>query len=196
VNKSLGFTSFYVHKPLLLKGKTPILSVKTIEMMNHRPRKTSLRPVQGANSSLRRRLDFKGELALAAAPTLIILIVLGFVEVLSRQRLLFASLASSAFLIYLDPQHGTNTVRTLVTSQMMAATIGLITYSVLGSGYISAGLAMIATIVLMIAFDVVHPPAVSTALSFALRSYDEANLVLECCDVPREKQDKQHTHYE
>ncbi|MEC4818085.1 MAG: hypothetical protein SAK29_33165 [Scytonema sp. PMC 1069.18] len=50
--------------------------------------------------------------------------MLAFVEVLSRQRLLFASLASSAFLIYLDPQHGSNTVRTLVLSQMMAASIG------------------------------------------------------------------------
>jgi hypothetical protein len=74
--------------------------------MNHRSRRSSLRPVQGANSALRQRLDLKGELALAAAPTLIVLIVLAFVEVLSRQRLLFASLASGAFLIYLDPQHG------------------------------------------------------------------------------------------
>ncbi len=139
---------------------------------------SSLKPLEGANRSLRSRLDLKGELALATAPTVLILTVLALVEVLSRQHLLFASLASSAFLIYLDPQHGTNTARTLVLSQMMAATIGLIMYSIFGSGYISGGIAMSITIVLMIVLDVVHPPAVSTSLSFALRAGNESNLVL------------------
>ncbi|WP_414585651.1 hypothetical protein [Scytonema sp. PCC 10023] len=92
---------------------------------------SSLKPLEGVNRSLRTRLDLKGELALATAPTVLILTVLALVEVLSRQHLLFALLTSSAFLIYLDPQHGTNTVRTLVLSQMMAATIGLIMYSIL-----------------------------------------------------------------
>jgi CBS-domain-containing membrane protein len=140
--------------------------------------RSSLKPVEGANRALRSRLTLKGELALAAAPTVIVLSVLALVEVLSRQRLLFASLASSAFLIYLDPQHGTNTVRTLITSQMMAATIGLVTYLILGSGYLSGAIAMVATIVLMIVLDVVHPPAVSTSLSFALRAGNQSNLVL------------------
>lgn len=63
-----------------------------------------------------------------------VLVVLGLVEVLSSQRLLFASLASSAFLIYLDPQHGTNTTRTLLISQMMAATVGWVMYLILGLG--------------------------------------------------------------
>ncbi|MBW4502341.1 MAG: HPP family protein [Scytonema hyalinum WJT4-NPBG1] len=139
---------------------------------------SSLKPLEGANRSLRSRLDLKGELALATAPTVLILTVLALVEVLSRQHLLFASLASSAFLIYLDPQHGTNTARTLVLSQMMAATIGLIMCSIFGSGYISGGIAMSITIVLMIVLDVVHPPAVSTSLSFALRAGNESNLVL------------------
>ncbi|MBE9182490.1 HPP family protein [Oculatella sp. LEGE 06141] len=140
--------------------------------------RSSLTPIQGANRSLRRRLNLKGEFALATGPTIIVLGVLAFVEVLSRQRLLFASLASSAFLIYLDPQHGTNTVRTLVIAQMMAAVIGLITYLTFGSGYLSGGVAMVTTIVLMILLDVVHPPAVSTSLSFALRAGNENNLVL------------------
>lgn len=143
--------------------------------MNHR---SSLQPLQGANRSLRRRLDWKGELALAIAPTAIVLIVLALVESLSRQRLLFASFASSAFLIYLDPQHGTNTVRTLVTAQTMAALIGFTTYTLLGSGYLSGGSAMVITIVLMILLDAMHPPAVSTSLSFALRTGKETNLAL------------------
>ena len=141
-------------------------------------KRSSLKPVEGANRSLRRRLHLKGELALATIPTVTILIVLALVEALSRQRLLFASLASSAFLIYLDPQHGTNSVRTLALSQIMAATIGLITYLLFGSGYFSAGTAMVITIVLMILLDAVHPPAVSTSLSFALRASNEKNLVL------------------
>lgn len=137
--------------------------------------RSSLKPIKGANRSLRQWLDIRGELLLAAAPTALVLSVLALVEVLSRQRLLFASLASSAFLIYLDPQHGTNTVRTLIISQMMAATIGLISYLVLGSGYLSGGIAMVLTTVLTILLDVVHPPAVSTSLSFALRAGNENN---------------------
>jgi CBS-domain-containing membrane protein len=140
--------------------------------------RSSLKPIKGANRTLRRRLTLKGELALATAPTAIVLGVFALVEVLSRQRLLFASLASSAFLIYLDPQHGTNTMRTLIISQIMAAIIGWITYMVFGSGYLSGGVSMVVTIFLMILMDVVHPPAVSTSLSFALRAGNENNLVL------------------
>lgn len=49
----------------------------------------------------KQRIGLKGELLLAAMPTLTVLLVLALVEALSNQRLLFASLASSAFLIYL-----------------------------------------------------------------------------------------------
>lgn len=138
----------------------------------------SLQPIEGANRMLRRRLTLKDEFILAVLPTLVILGVLGLVEVLSQQRLLFASLAASAFLIYLDPQHGTNRIHVLVVSQMMAATIGLIVYLGLGSGYASAGIAMVLNIILMITLDVVHPPAVSTSVSFALRAGDTSNLIL------------------
>ncbi len=126
----------------------------------------------------RRNIGKGGELLLALLPTVTVLVVLALVEILSRQRLLFASLASSAFLIYLDPQHKTNRIRTLVLAQIGAASLGLLTYLALGAGYASAGTAMVATIVLMILFDLVHPPAVSTALSFALRAGDEKNFVI------------------
>lgn len=140
--------------------------------------KESLKPVEGANRAARRRLGVKAELTLALLPTLTVLLVLALVEVLSSQRLLFASLASSAFLIYLDPQHGMNSVRTLVVSQMSAAAVGLVFFLLLGPGYDAAGISMVLTIVLMIVLDAVHPPAVSTSLSFALRAGDESNLVL------------------
>lgn len=138
----------------------------------------SLKPIEGANRSLRRRLGLKGELLLATAPTAVVLGVLALVEVLSRQRLLFASLAASAFLIYLDPQHGTNSVRTLVSAQIMSAVIGWLTFVGFGPGYFAAGSAMILTIVLMIVLDIMHPPAVATSLSFALKAGNENNLVL------------------
>ncbi|HEY9738050.1 MAG TPA: HPP family protein [Trichocoleus sp.] len=138
----------------------------------------SLKPIEGANRALRRRLTLKGEFALAMAPTAVVLGVLALVEALSQQRLLFASLASSAFLIYLDPQHGTNSVRTLLVAQLLAAGLGFATFMLLGSGYLSGGTAMVLTIVLMILLDVVHPPAVATSLSFALRAENANNLVL------------------
>jgi CBS-domain-containing membrane protein len=138
----------------------------------------SLEPIEGANRALRDRLDLKGEIVLAMLPTITVLVVLGVVEVLVEQRLLFASLASSAFLIYLDPEHGTNEVRTLVTSHLMAATLGWICFATLGTGYISGGSAMVATILLMILLDVVHPPAVATAMGFALRAGDQTNVAL------------------
>ncbi|HEX2201831.1 MAG TPA: HPP family protein [Longimicrobium sp.] len=141
-------------------------------------RKESLKPVEGADRSLRRRLDMKGELVLALLPTATVLGVLALVEALTQQRLLFASLASSAFLIYLDPQHGMNSVRTLVLAQMLAAAVGLAAFVALGPGYLAAALAMVVTIVATILLDAVHPPAVSTALSFALRAGDESNVAL------------------
>lgn len=140
----------------------------------------SLKPVQGAAAPLRRRLTLKGEFALAGFPTAVVLLVLLLVEILSNQRLLYASLASSAFLIYLDPHHGTNTIRTLIFSQLLAASIGFVTYTVTGPEYqyLSAGSAMVLTIVLMILFDIVHPPAVSTSLAFAFRSGNEQNYII------------------
>jgi hypothetical protein len=71
-----------------------------------------------------------------------VLAVFALVEVLSRQRILFAALSASAFLIYLDPQYSTNTVRTLLISQIIAATLGLGAYLTLGPGYLSGGIAI------------------------------------------------------
>jgi CBS-domain-containing membrane protein len=130
--------------------------------------------------SRRRRLGLRKELLLAIAPTVTVLLVLALVEAVSHQRLLFASLASSAFLIYLDPGHSVNQARTLILAQLGAALIGMLSYLVLGPGYVSAGVAMISAIVLMILLDAVHPPAVATALSFGLKAGEVSNLILFC----------------
>lgn len=118
------------------------------------------------------------ELALAALPTVTVLAVFGLVEALTRQRLLFASLASSAFLIYLDPEHPTNQVKTLILSQLGAAIFGYGMLTLVGPGYAAAALAMVLTIVALVAFNVVHPPAVSTALAFAFQEAKTSNLLL------------------
>ncbi len=141
-------------------------------------RRDSLKPIEGAARALRSRLSLRGELVLAFFPTAVVLGVLGLIEVLSEQRLLFASLASSAFLIYLDPQHGTNRIRTLVSAQMLAASLGLVTHLAFGLDYLAAGSAMTLTIFLMVVLDIMHPPAVATALSFALKAGDASNVLL------------------
>ena len=138
----------------------------------------SIQPSSREMRSARRKLDWKHELLLAFLPTATVLAVFAVVEQFSDQRLLFASLASSAFLIYLDPLHGTNSTRTLLIAQLGAAAAGFLAFAGIGAGYASAAAAMVATIVLMITFDAVHPPAVATALSFAFRAGPESNLVL------------------
>ena len=140
--------------------------------------KESLEPIKGAERQARKRLGMGAELTLALLPTVTILAVLGLVKVLAQQRLLFGSLASSAFLIYLDPNHGTNQTRTLVVSHLLGAVLGLGASRLLGLGYGAAAVAMAATILLMVVLDVVHPPAVSTSLGFAFRTGGESDLVI------------------
>lgn len=138
----------------------------------------SIQPSDGARRSIRRRFGTRDEIKLALLPTAVVLLVFILVEELSNQRLLFASLASSAFLIYLDPEHGTNRVRTLVISQMLAAGIGLGLYLLFGPHYYTAAVSMILTIFLMVLLDAMHPPSVATALSFAFNAGNESNILL------------------
>lgn len=109
----------------------------------------------------------RAQLALALLPTIIVLAVFALVDVWARQRLLFASLASSAFLIYLDPEHRTNSTRTLILAQGGAAVAGFAAHALLGPTFWAAGVAMVVVIYGMILAQAMHPPAVATALSFA-----------------------------
>jgi CBS-domain-containing membrane protein len=126
----------------------------------------------------RARLPVRKELALAVFPTITVLGMLWILEMFGHQRILFASLASSAFLIYLEPLHATNAVRTLTVAHTTAATFGLITWFILGHGYLAGGLAMVLTILTMILANTVHPPAIATSLIFAIRSDTQNQLVL------------------
>lgn len=118
----------------------------------------------------RQRLPWRSELLLALLPTATVLLLLWLLKLFSNQQLLFASLASSAFLVYLDPGHRTNSIRTVALSQLGAAAIGAALHAWLGPGYVSVALALVLTIGLMVTANAMHPPAVGTALNFAFRA--------------------------
>jgi CBS-domain-containing membrane protein len=127
----------------------------------------------------RPRLGWRREILLALLPTVTVLILLWLLKLLSNQQLLFASLASSCFLIYLDPGHPANSARTLLVSQLSAAVLGFEFHTLLGPGYLGAALALVSVIGVMIVTNTMHPPAVATALNFAFRAgTGEGNLAL------------------
>ena len=126
----------------------------------------------------RRRLRWRDEAALLLLPTATVLAVFGLIGAVTNQRLLFASLAASAFLIYLDPLHTANSIRTLTIGQLSAAAIGFATALLFGHGYLAGAAAMLATIAVTSLADAVYPPAVVTSLAFSLQSGADSNLVL------------------
>ncbi|MBD0331125.1 MAG: HPP family protein [Chitinophagaceae bacterium] len=131
-----------------------------------------------ACNTMFRRFDLKTEIMLATMPAVMIIAVLLLLEIFSRQQVLFSSLASSAFLIYLDPKHPTNSVRTLIIAQMAAAIIGYLIFLFFGPGYLSAAISMIVLIAVMIVTKAMHPPAVSSALIFAFQYTKPDTLLL------------------
>lgn len=69
-------------------------------------------------------------------------------------------------------------MHTLIISQLSAVFLGFGANLLFGPTYLAGGSAVVGTIVLLILLDVAYPPAVSTALSFALRPGDESKLLL------------------
>jgi hypothetical protein len=114
------------------------------------------------------RLSVRQQFCLALMPTVIVLLMVGCVQALRNQPLTFTSLASSAFLVYLDPEHPSNRVRAFLIAQGSGALLGFGVASLLGPGILAPGVALVVTIVLIITLDAMHLPAISTALSFAL----------------------------
>ena len=126
---------------------------------------------------MRENFDIKTQITLAIMPTITVLGVLMLLQAFSKQQVLFSSLASSAFLIYLEPKHPVNSIRTLIIAQSSAAIIGYLTFLVAGTGYAAAASSMIIAIAVMIFANAMHPPAVSTALLFAFQP-PKANTLL------------------
>lgn len=113
-----------------------------------------------------RRGGLIGELTLALPPTLVVLGSLFLIEAAQHQRVLFASLASSAFLIYREPLHPMNGVRVMLLAHLVGATVGIGAPTLLGAGYRASAVAMIITIVVLTS-AISSTPAISTALGFA-----------------------------
>lgn len=114
-----------------------------------------------------RRGGLAGEVLLTALPTLIVLGTLFVLHALRHERILFASLASSAFLIYRDPAHPMNSVGTMVGAHLVGVAFGVGSAVLLGAGYVAVAAAMLGTILVLVLANLVHPPAISTALGFA-----------------------------
>ena len=130
---------------------------------------TGVIDVKAAQPGLKQRwLSVREKLLLALLPTATVLPMLGVIEAFGQHHLLCSSLASSAFLIYLDPRHEMKGVRALVVSQMTAAGAAWLMWLLLSGGYAAAASAIPLAILLMILLKAVHPPAVSTALAFAM----------------------------
>jgi CBS-domain-containing membrane protein len=125
---------------------------------------------QNASRHSNLRLSVRQQFGLTIMPTVVVLLMFGCVQALRNQPLIFTSLGSSAFLVYLDPEHPTNRVRTFLLAQGSAALLGFGSVSLLGTGFLAAGVTMVLTVVLVITLDAMHPPAMSTALSFAFRT--------------------------
>ena len=108
------------------------------------------------------------------------LLTVFLVEALRNERILFASLASSAFLIYRDPAHPMNGVRVMVVAHLVGIGLGVAAATALGAGYAAGAAAMVTTIIVLVVIGAVHPPAVSTALGFAFHQQqsDAATLFL------------------
>src|ERR1700730_325478 len=118
---------------------------------------------QNASRHSHLRLSVRQQFGLAIMPTVVVLLMVACLQALRNQPLIFTSLASSAFLVYLDPEHPTNRVRTFLIAQGSAALLGFGSVSLLGTGFLAPGLALVLTIVLIITLDAMHPPAMSTA---------------------------------
>lgn len=112
-------------------------------------------------------MGIRGELLLAVPATITVLVALYITRGLTNDRILFASLAASAFLVYSDPGHRMNRVRVMLAAQIIGCLVGVLTSLLLGPGYAAAALGMVVTILILIGLEIMHPPAISTVFGFA-----------------------------
>ncbi len=116
---------------------------------------------------MRSRDSFAQALLRATPPTITVLAMTAVVQFGAHTRVLFAPLAASAFLIYHAPHERSNHVGVIVISQLVGAACGLGVAAFGHPGYVSEAIAMLLTISALISFDLLHAPAVPTALIFA-----------------------------
>lgn len=126
---------------------------------------------------MRKEQSLKSRLLLSLFPIAIVFVLLG-IEILVRQHMLFTSLVSSIFLIYLLPDDPMNDSLTIVISQALAALIGYAGYWLLGNSYLSACLSILMITLLLVLIGRLHPPAIATSMIFQYRTHSESDLVL------------------
>jgi CBS-domain-containing membrane protein len=118
------------------------------------------------------------ELALALPATATVLLTLFLIEEITHQRMLFTSLAASVFLIYHDPEHRMNTIRSMLLSYLIAAAAGIGLAWIFSPGYTAAAVALSFTISVLILLRSVHPPALATALGLGFSAEPAQSLPL------------------
>ena len=111
--------------------------------------------------------SFGHAIVLAIPPTLTVLAITAVLQFSAHAHLLFAPLAASAFLIYLSPLSRANHVRVVVGAQAFSAVIGTVAAVAFHPGFAAEAIAMLVTVTVLIAGDILHAPAVSTSLVFA-----------------------------
>ena len=147
--------------------------------------RSGVRDMNPAQPELKHRWPkVRDKLVLALLPTVAVVPTIALLEAFGRQHLMCSSLASSAFLIYADPGHEMNGIRALVVSQMTAAGVGWLMWLLFGGGFAAAAGAIPLSILLMILLKAVyppaaiHPPALSTALAFAMHTDPTSSFIL------------------
>ncbi len=106
-----------------------------------------------------------------------ILAVLFVAQDVAKQPVLITSLASSSFLLYYQPLNEINRFRPLVFSHVISSLIGYIASLIFPVPYISAAVCITLSVIAMLAFRIVHPPAVSTSLVFSYRPHEATALL-------------------
>ncbi len=115
--------------------------------------------------------------AVSVATIATVLLLIFVVQDLARQPVLVTSLASSAFLLYYQPQNEVNRFKPLVFGHALAAGVGFVASLLLPLPYVATAVGIATTVVLMSLLRIVYPPAISTTLVFAYRPHDVTVIV-------------------
>jgi CBS-domain-containing membrane protein len=118
------------------------------------------------------------ELLLAFVPTGFVIGIFVGISHFGRQPVLFISLATSAFRIYLDPRGLMNQARVFLPAHLIGLSLGLLSSLLFRDPYVSGAIAMGLTIFLMVLLRIMFEPAIATSLIFAFRLYGERDVIL------------------
>lgn len=122
-------------------------------------------------------LNLRARLILGIFPVIIVL-VLTALEIKLRQHIIFTSLVSSIFLIYLRPNELMTDTATILVSQFTAALTGYLSYKLFGNSFWSVCVTILLVTAILILLNRLHPPAIATSVIFNYRTHSESDLFL------------------